>query len=75
MDAEEVYFCHSHVDSVHGHVNRNRSDEAEKFLLLGASHTDVPILVIARGHERPLEEVDRVVKSELSFSVFDVVEG
>ncbi len=73
VDAEEVYFCHDHVDSVQGHVNRNRSDEAEKCLLLCASHTDMPILVIARWHESPLKEVDRVVKSEFSFSVFDVV--
>ena len=74
VDAEEVHFCHNHVDSVHSHVNRNRSDEAEKFLLLSASDSDVPILVIARGHESPLKEVDRVVKSEFTFCVFDVVE-
>ncbi len=73
MDTEEVDFCHGHVDSVHGHVNRNCSDEAEKFLLLCASHTDMPILVIARRRESPLKEVDRVVESEFSFSVFDVV--
>lgn len=75
VHTEEVDLCHDHVLSFHSHIHRDSSDKGQKLVLVCATDTDVPVLVVARGHQGPSQEVNGVVKSEFSFCVFNVVMG
>jgi hypothetical protein len=73
VDAKEIDLSHFDSLTVRRHLNWNSRNKSEKLLLLTTTHTNDPIRVVFGGSEGPLEELHRVVKSEVTSIIFNVV--
>ena len=71
MYAQEVYFGHLDPLSIQVHRNRNSRDESCKLAL--AADTNNPLRMKTRWVESPAQEVNRVIESELTVRVFNVM--
>jgi len=73
MNAQEVDLGLDILLAVDNHVHGDSTNEAKQLVFLASPDTEEPVLVIAWRSESPLQELDRVVKSEHIVIIFDVV--
>ena len=72
VHAQEVDLRHPHDLLVDGDAGRHAGDEADELSLVRAT-ADVPLLQVARRHQRPPEELGRVIEPEKIVVIFHVI--
>ena len=73
VHAQEVDLCHLNMLAVDHHVYRDGSDAGVEYFIGLAPYSNNPVWVVPWCVQGPSQEVNRIVETELSIGILNVV--